>query len=101
VPDPNGFGGPVLIRRVGSTEWLEVPLVNGYTRQSRGLGLADMVRAIQTGRPHRASGTLAYHVLDVMLSFNESSAMGQHVNVPSRCERPAPLPIGLQPGEID
>jgi predicted dehydrogenase len=101
VPDPNGFGGPVLIRQGWAAEWSEAPLVNGYTRQSRGLGLAEMVRAIQTGRPHRANGTLAYHVLDVMLSFNESSAVGQHVNVSSRCERPTPLPPGLQPGEID
>ncbi len=101
VPDPNGFGGPVLIRRANAREWSEVPLINGYTEQSRGLGLADMVRAIQTGRPHRASGTLAYHVLDVMLSFNESSVSRQHITIESRCERPAPLPMGLSPGEID
>ncbi len=101
VPDPNGFGGPVLIRRAGAKEWSEVPLIHAYTEQSRGLGLADMVRAIQTGRPHRASGTLAYHVLDVMLSFNESSATGQHVSIGSRCERPAPMPMGLSPGEVD
>jgi predicted dehydrogenase len=101
VPDPNGFGGPVLIRRAGAKEWSEIPLTHGYAEQSRGLGLADMVRAIQTGRPHRASGTLAYHVLDVMLSFNESSESGQHLTIESRCNRPTPMPIGLMHGELD
>lgn len=99
VPDPNGFGGPVLIKRAGAKEWSEVPLTHAYAEQSRGLGLAEMVRSIQTGRPHRASGELAYHVLDVMLSFNESSATGQHLAIQSRCERPAPMPMGVVPGE--
>src|SRR4051812_3071051 len=42
VPDPNTFGGPVLVRRAGEKEWTNVPLTHGYTEQSRGLGLADM-----------------------------------------------------------
>src|SRR5690606_9945516 len=66
VPDPNTFGGPVLLRRAGEKEWAEVPLSHGYTENSRGLGVADMAYALRTGRPHRASGELTYHVLDLM-----------------------------------
>ena len=67
-PDPNTFGGPVQIRRAGSTEWTEIPLTHGYHENSRGLGVADMAHALQSGRPHRANGDLAYHVLDAMLA---------------------------------
>src|SRR5690606_19919273 len=54
VPDPNGFGGPVRIRRAGAREWSEVPHTHGYSENSRGLGVADMAYALRTGRPHRA-----------------------------------------------
>ncbi len=96
VPDPNTFGGPVHIRTGTDREWREVPLTHGHTEQSRGIGLADMALAIQTGRPHRASGELAYHVLDLMQAFHESSEEGRFVEIESTCERPAPL----EPGEI-
>ena len=54
VPDPNGFDGPVRVRRAGSQQWVEMPLSHGNTEDSRGLGLADMAQAIRSGRPHRA-----------------------------------------------
>ncbi len=92
VPDPNGFGGTVLLRRRGDSEWHEVPHTHPYAEQYRSLGLADMIQAIREGRPHRASGELAYHVLDAMLAFNESSECGQHLLLESRCERPQPMP---------
>ena len=71
------------------------------TDVGRGIGLAAMARAILTGRPHRVSGALAFHVLDIMQSFEESSTTGRHVKLKSTCERPAPLPAGLQLGELD
>jgi len=101
VPDPNTFGGPVRIRRPGQDAWADVPLAFGYAENSRGLGVADMGRAIQTGRSHRASGALAFHVLDMMHAFHEASASGKHAMLESRCERPAPLPLGLCDGELD
>jgi predicted dehydrogenase len=101
LPDPNTFGGPVLVRRAGATEWSPVPLTHGYSENSRGLGVADMARAIQMGRPHRASGELAYHVLDVMQSILDAATEGRRRDIESACERPAPLPLGLRPGEID
>jgi len=95
VPDPNTFGGPVRLRRAGEKEWSEVPLSHGFVTNSRGIGLADLAHAIRSGRPHRASGELSYHVLDVMESLLEASAAGRHVDIVSTCDRPAPLPTNL------
>jgi len=53
-----------------------------------------MIRAIHEGRPNRLSGHLAYHVLDIMLAFNDSSASGAHVRLESTCTPPAPMPVG-------
>ena len=94
VPDPNTFGGPVRIRLAGDKEWRDVPLTHGYTENSRGLGVADMASAIREGRPHRASGELAYHVLDVMAAFEEASTAGRHVAITSGPPRVAALPAG-------
>lgn len=101
VPDPNYFAGPARLRRAGATEWSDVPLAYGHTENSRGLGLADMATALRSDRPHRASGELAYHVLDIMHAFHDASAQGRHVELESGTARPAPLPLGLLPYELD
>lgn len=101
VPDPNTFHGPVRVRRMGAGEWSELPLSHGYSENSRGLGVADMAYAIRSGRAHRASGELAYHVLDCMHAFLDASASGRHVELTSLCERPVPLPLGLLEGRLD
>ena len=101
VPDPNSFGGPVKLRRGSAETWTEMPLSHGYEEQNRGVGVADMVYALRSGRAHRASGELTYHVLDVMLSIEESSGSGRRVTLESSCSRPAPLPLGLTPYTLD
>ena len=100
VPDPNTFGGPVLVRRAGDRDWREVPLTHNPDT-GRGIGPADLAYAARSGRPHRASSDLAYHVLDLMHAFLEASESGQHIVVQSTCTRPAPLPMGLLPGTLD
>jgi predicted dehydrogenase len=101
VPDPNSFGGPVKMRKPGDKEWVEVPLTHSYATNSRGLGVADMASAIASRRAHRANGKMAFHVLDIMHSFHDASAKDRHVKVKSTCERPAALPVGLAPGQVD
>jgi predicted dehydrogenase len=101
VPDPNGFGGPVRVRRAGDTDWSEVPLTHGYTENTRSIGVADLACGLASGRPHRASGELTFHVLDLMHAFHEASSQGRHLELGSTCARPAPLPVGLQPGQLD
>jgi predicted dehydrogenase len=101
VPDPNGFGGPVSIRRSGEKEWTPMPLCFGYSQNSRGLGVADMAHALLSGRPHRASDQLTYHVLDIMAGIHEAAEENRHIELTSTCIRPAPFPLGLRPGILD
>lgn len=98
--DPGAFHGSVWIRRAEADEWSEIPLTHS-TKVGRGIGVADMAYAIASGRPHRASGELAYHALDIMQAFEESSESGRHIEIISRCSRPAPLPLGLMEGELE
>lgn len=100
VPDPNGFGGPIKMLRPGSG-WSEIPLSHGYADNSRGIGVADMAYALRSGRTHRASGELAYHVLDIMHAFHDASDAGKHIELQSTCARPQPLPMGLRHGLLD
>ena len=101
VPDPNNFSGRILVRRAAAEAWSEVPLLFGYGHEYRGVGVADMAYALRYGRQHRASGELAYHVLDVMHSIVDASREGRHIELQSSCRRPAPLPLGLRDGELD
>ncbi|WP_344746541.1 Gfo/Idh/MocA family protein [Streptosporangium vulgare] len=94
-PNPNGFGGPLRSRRAGETEWSALPVPGTVT--GRGVGVAEMAVAIRRGRPHRASGELGLHVLDVMTSIGESAERGEFVDVTSTCPRPDPLPEGWDP----
>lgn len=100
VPDPNIFKGPVKIRRAGADDWMEIPLTHS-TDVERGIGVADMAYATKSGRAHRASGDLAYHVLDVMLAVDDASNTGRHINIASTVERPAALPLDLPKGKLD
>lgn len=101
VPDPNTFGGPVRIRMGRDEKWHDVPLSHPYTENWRGIGVADMAYGLRSGRPHRASGGLAYHVLDLMCTFEDASRRGRHVRVRSGVDRPAPLPTRLKEGRLD
>ena len=98
VPDPNGFAGPVFLSQNGG-EWSEIP--HAFPANARTIGVIDMVRAIRSGRPHRASDALAYHVLEVMLAFDKSSESSEHVEIQSTVERPAPVPLGLDEWAVE
>lgn len=100
VPDPNTFDGPVRVRRAGQQDWHEVPLTHSGD-VGRGIGVADMAYGLRSGRPHRASGELAYHVVELMHSFHEASETGSHVMIESQVQRPAALPMGLRAGTLD
>jgi len=101
VPDPNGFGGTVRLFTADSGEWREAPVSGYYTGNDRGLGLADMASAIRSGRPHRANGQLAFHVLDIMMGIYDAWEARSFVTLESTCERPQPMPADLKPGQID
>ncbi|QMV03979.1 gfo/Idh/MocA family oxidoreductase [Devosia sp. D6-9] len=100
VPDPNNFGGEVKLKRPGSDwedETVALPYADGNYRS---LGVADMAHGILADRPHRASGALALHVLEVMEAFDKSSRTGQVVEMTTTVERPAPIAQSLANGRI-
>jgi predicted dehydrogenase len=103
VPDPNTFGGPVQLATGNrkAVEWSDCPIAHIYTDNMRSIGVADMAYGIRNGRNHRCSGELACHVLEIMETFEKSSLTGKHIELESSCERPAPLPLGLQEGSLD
>ena len=97
VPDPNTFGGPVLLRKRGEKEWEQLEMAHRYGGNSRGVGVLDMVYAIRNGRKHRANGQLALHVLEAMHGFHDASERGIHYKLQNACEAPALVPkAGIQ-----
>ena len=91
VPDPNTFGGPVALFRPEEGKFSEFPLVFGYPENSRGLGLADMAKAIATGRPQRAGVDLTFHVLEVMTGIERSAKEGGTLEIGAEYQRAAPM----------
>ncbi len=101
VPDPNRFGGTIEVARPGQ-DWSERPTEHPYADGNyRIIGVADLAHAIRSGRPHRASGELALHALEVMEAFQISSDRGGHVTIETRPERPAMLPTDVNFGTLD
>jgi predicted dehydrogenase len=92
LPDPNSFAGAVRISR-GRGEWSDVPYAANGDRDTRGIGLHEMVEAIAEGRPHRASGELARHVLEVATAVLRSAEEGRAVEIDSD-SRSAPVGPG-------
>lgn len=99
--DPNNFGGQLFLRKPESPELIPVENRFGYNQNSRGIGVADMATAIKKGRPHRASGEMAYHVSDIINSIIEASKDSRYVELESICSQPSPLPEGLDDWEVD
>ncbi|QKJ18322.1 Gfo/Idh/MocA family protein [Microbacterium hominis] len=104
IPDPNQFAGriayvnPLGVLRDGMSfeqPWIEIE--HADLAVGRGLGALDMVRAIAEDRPHVASGELGLHVLDVLLSAQESAATGATVEVASTVAPVPLLPEGFDP----
>ena len=73
APDPNTFGGPARLYRPEQGDYADVPLLFDYKDNSRGVGLADMAKALDTKRDYRASYKQTLHVLEILTSFDKSS----------------------------
>lgn len=124
VPDPNTFGGPVLLLRPEDAAaeaaapkadpglarrgvpdfyrgWKEVPLLYDYAENSRGLGLADMAKAIRTGRDHRANYQQQRHVLELMTGFSKSCESGAYIPMQSKYTPTAPMENNPMHGILD
>ena len=95
LPDPNYFDGDVRLWRAGDEDWTVIPATG--PANGRGMGVLDMARSIRAGVPHRATGNLAYHVLDTMVSISESVESGTFVNVESSAPASPALPEDWDP----
>jgi predicted dehydrogenase len=95
IPDPNGFDPrEVQLFKPGTNVWETMPLAYPDVWK-RGIGLADMAYALQADRPHRASGDLAYHVLEIMSAFATAYETRRYVDLESSIPQPELLPLGL------
>jgi predicted dehydrogenase len=102
VPNPNWFGGNVELAE-GRGDWTvtstdegvygarNYDASDGKHANYRGLGLAEMARAIAEGRPHRANGDVGLHVLAVMAGILQAAELDRRVRIEQGCERPAAL----------
>lgn len=91
VPDPNGFGGSITLFRPEDGSFKEMPLLFDYSENSRGLGLADMAKALRTGRAARADAQQTLHVLEIMTAIEKSSQEGRYVELSTTYERRPPM----------
>ena len=111
VPDPNTFGGPIflmtpedqkaapkidpgLIKKTAPdyyANYKELPLMFDYAENSRGLGLADMCKAIRDGRDWRANYQQQHHVLEILTSFSKSCEEGKYIELKTKYNRTAPM----------
>jgi predicted dehydrogenase len=96
--DANGYTAPSRMRKKDRSE-CELPMGDGFAAEGRGLGVAEMAVALRAGRAPRASGDLAYHVLDIMHAMQDASQQNRHVRLESTCERPAPFNAAELSGE--
>jgi predicted dehydrogenase len=99
VPDPDTFGG-VISTASSQSDWIETdtasntfgrknwPIESPQFANYRGLGLAEMARAIIEGRPHRVSVELSLHTLSVMSAIVESAEQGISIDIAEPCRRP-------------
>lgn len=97
LPDPNQFDGSTVLHLHAEEEPVELE-ADGHS-SSRGTGALELARAIRARVPERASGELAYHVLDALLAIEESLAQGHSIDVESTVEVPPALPEGWDPRE--
>jgi predicted dehydrogenase len=64
MPDANAFAGEVILRRGSEVPEETVAFERRGGQEARGRGIDELVEALRAGRPHRASGELALHVLE-------------------------------------
>lgn len=63
-----------------------------FVTNDRGIGLIDIVHAIDEGRPCRASGAMALHMLEVSEAILISARESRYVQVNTSFERPEAMP---------
>lgn len=89
LPDPNRFDGEV---ELSDGECVAASSRGWGDDNWRGVGLSDMAAAIREARPHRADGTRALHVLEVIEALHASARERRATSIQTTCARPEPMP---------
>jgi len=107
VPDPNMFGGSVLIsKKLGSvwksfkTNKMTLGKINIRSQSSRanesptnanyrGVGLSEMIKAIQNKKTHKCNGDLSLHVLNIIDAIHKSAKKKKKQKINYLCKRPS------------
>jgi predicted dehydrogenase len=95
LPDPNNFDGDSVIFDEANEDGRTVEAVGSLS--TRGTGVAELAQAIRAGRPERAAGEQAFHVLDIMVSIAESARLGESVPINSSFTKAPPVPEDWDP----
>ena len=106
VPDPNMFGGSVFSSCTERGEWKEYSssdmligktnIFNKSVRSNeepevanyRGVGLSEMIDAMENKRTNRCNGELSLHVLDMIDSTINAAINGVEQDLRTNCLRP-------------
>jgi len=101
IPDPNMFGGDILVCKSKNGVWENIDTKNNnlgkinITNKSekanesagianyRGIGVSETVDAIKNNRLNRCSGNLSLHVLDILDSIIKSSKENKKIELRS------------------
>lgn len=93
LPDPNRFDDVGAIYPAEEAGWSQLSVTNGFIGAGRGIGLAEMARAIQDGTPHRAGGALALHVLEIMAAIETPPENGSSTIMTTTVDVPTLVPL--------
>tara|TARA_B100000941_G_scaffold255103_1_gene203609 strand:- start:858 stop:2015 length:1158 start_codon:yes stop_codon:yes gene_type:complete len=106
VPDPNMFGGSVLISKKLNSMWKNYKTnrallgkINIRTQSSRanesptnanyrGAGLSEMLQSIKFKKKHRCNGDLSLHVLNIIDAIQKSASSGKRKKITISCKKP-------------
>ncbi|MBQ4050184.1 MAG: Gfo/Idh/MocA family oxidoreductase [Oscillospiraceae bacterium] len=100
VPDPNMFSGDIVFYNGETGETETYPVEFDYAENSRCLGLDDLAKAIETGRPGRTTSKQTFHVLETMAGIMKSAETGEPYVLTSHFDREAPMDPTLEHGVL-
>jgi hypothetical protein len=106
VPDPNMFGGPVLVNKKLGKSWktyrtnnMTLGKINIKSQSSRanesptnanyrGVGLSEMIFSIQNKKTNKCNGNLSLHVLNIIDAIHMSARKNKAQKITVKCDKP-------------
>jgi len=72
VPNPNEFGGEILLK-IGQDKFKAVTNELPFSKNSRGMGVSELIKCIDNENIPRCDGKKAAHVVELMEGFHKSA----------------------------